>query len=141
MNRIRNGQSGFTLIEIMLVVVIIGILMTVVVVKLGGRQEDARKTAAGADVRAYGQALDLYELDNGFYPTTEQGLKALEAKPTTPPEPRNWKGYLQSGLRKDPWGTDYIYKYPSERRGTGYDLYSLGLDRVEGTEDDITNWK
>ena len=80
----HKSQSGFTLIEIMLVVVIIGILMTVVVVKLGGRQEEARITAAQADIRAYSQALDLYELDNGFYPTTEQGLKALETKPTTP---------------------------------------------------------
>ncbi|MCX7915968.1 MAG: type II secretion system major pseudopilin GspG, partial [Verrucomicrobiae bacterium] len=81
----RNRQHAFTLVEIMLVVVIIGILMTVVVVKLGGRQEEARITAAQADIRAYSQALDLYELDNGFYPTTEQGLAALVTKPTTPP--------------------------------------------------------
>ncbi len=137
----HKGQAAFTLIEIMLVVVIIGVLMTVVVVKLGGRQEEARLTAASADIRAYSQALDLYELDNGFYPTTEQGLKALETKPTTPPEPRNWKGYLQSGLRDDPWGKPYVYRYPSEKRGTGYDLYSLGPDMTDGTEDDITNWK
>ncbi len=141
MTRNRRLEAGFTLIEIMLVVVIIGILMAVVVVKLGGRQEEARVTAAQADIRAYGQALDLYELDNGNYPTTEQGLKALETKPTTPPEPRNWKGYLKNPVRNDPWGHPYVYKQPGEHNPTGYDLYSFGPDGVEGTEDDVTNWK
>ena len=83
----------------------------------------------------------LYELDNGFYPTTEQGLKALETKPTTPPEPLKWKGYLNSPLREDPWGKPYVYKYPGEKRTNGFDLYSFGPDGVEGTEDDVTNWK
>ena len=137
----QRSQAGFTLIEIMLVVVIIGILMTVAVVKFGGRTEQTQKTAARADIQAYSTALDLYELDNGQYPTTEQGLRALEGKPTAPPEPRNWKGYLKTPLRDDPWGKPYMYKNPGERASAGYDLYSHGPDGVEGTEDDVTNWK
>jgi general secretion pathway protein G len=139
----KTRQEGFTLIEIMLVVVIIGILMTIVVVKLGGRQEQARVTAAQADIRAYSMALNLFELDTGSYPTTEQGLQALITQPTTPPTVNNWKGpYIESGqLHKDPWGNDYLYKYPGEKKPHGFDLYSFGPNRVEGGDDDITNWQ
>jgi general secretion pathway protein G len=136
----RDSRSAFTLIEIMLVVVIIGILMTVVVVKLGGQQEVARINAAKADIRNYSTALSLFELDNGFYPTTEQGLNALVTKPTIPPEPSNWKEYLDSPVRPDPWGTPYAYKCPGDHKQRGFDLSSAGPNKVFGDEDDITNW-
>lgn len=137
----RKLQTGFTLIEIMLVVVIIGVLMSIVAVKYGGQQEKARVNAARAEVRNYSTALGLYELDNGNYPTTEQGLKALETKPASPPEPKNWRRYLDSPVKDDPWGNAYLYKCPGEQRPDAYDLYSRGPDSVEGNEDDIANWK
>jgi len=137
----RRAQAGFTLIEIMLVVVIIGILMTIVAVKYGGQQERARVNAAKADIKNYGTALDLFELDNGFYPSTEQGLQALVTKPGSAPEPINWKGpYLSTPVRDDPWGNAYVYKYPGSA-GASYDLCSFGPNRVGGDEDDICNYK
>jgi general secretion pathway protein G len=141
MNRInRTGQAGFTLIEIMLVVVIMGILMTVAVVKLGGKTRDAQITAARADIKAYSTALSLFELDNGFYPTTEQGLAALVVKPATPPEPLRWKTYLETPVRPDPWGSHYLYKCPGDRKPDGYDLSSAGPNGIPGDGDDVTNW-
>lgn len=137
----RKQQAGFTLIEIMLVVVIIGVLMGIVAVKYGGQQEKARVNATLAEIRNYGTALGLYELDNGNYPTTEQGLRALETKPTSPPEPKNWRRYLDSPVKNDPWGNPYLYKNPGDKRADAYDLSSRGPDGQEGTEDDIANWK
>ena len=139
----RRHQAGFTLIEIMLVVVIIGILMTVVVVKFGGRQEEARVNASKADIKNYSTALDLFELDNGFYPSTEQGLQALITQPTVAPAPINWKGpYLQTqNLRPDPWGNPYVYKYPGDHVANSYDLCSFGPNKVGGDDDDICNYK
>jgi general secretion pathway protein G len=139
----HRQQAGFTLIEIMLVVVIIGILMTVVVVKFGGRQEEARINAARADIKNYSTALDLFELDNGFYPSTEQGLQALISRTSIAPEPINWKGpYLQTQtLRSDPWGNPYVYKFPGDHVANSYDLCSFGPGKVGGDEDDICNYK
>jgi general secretion pathway protein G len=136
----RHSQAGFTLIEIMLVVVIIGILMTIVVVKLGGRQEEARINAAKADIKNFSTMLGLFELDNGSYPSTEQGLQALI---TQPANALNWKGpYIESNsIHNDPWGHPYIYKYPGEKRPFSYDLYSYGPNGVEGGDDDIANWQ
>jgi general secretion pathway protein G len=136
----RHSQSGFTLIEIMLVVVIIGILMTIVVVKFGGRQEEARINAARADLKSYGTALGLFELDTGAYPNTEQGLQALITQPSNS---TGWKGpYIESNtLRNDPWGNPYVYKFPGEKRPFSYDLYSFGPNKVEGGDDDIGNWQ
>ncbi|MBI4436823.1 MAG: type II secretion system major pseudopilin GspG [Candidatus Omnitrophica bacterium] len=142
---ISNGvnEKGFTFIEIMAVVVIISILVAFVAPRLIGRTEDAKRQAARADIEAnLALALDLYALDNGGYPTTEQGLAALRAKPATPPIPENWKGpYLKKGLPKDPWGRPYLYRYPGELNKEDYDLYSYGTDGVEGGEDDIVNWE
>src|SRR5690348_4914817 len=103
-------QSGFTLIEVMVVVVILGILAAIIVPRIMSRPEQARMVKVKQDIMAIQSALDLYKLDNGFYPSTDQGLQALVTKPTTAPTPRNWKsdGYLQD-VPTDPWGEAYQY--------------------------------
>lgn len=144
----RRRTQGFTLIELLLVVVIIGILAAIVVPKLAGRSEDARNAKAKADMAAFRTGLSAYEVDNGRYPMTEQGLAALLFKPAGAPEPRNWKGpYVEgetdpanpSRLRvpRDPWGNEYLYICPGQRNPTGYDLSSAGSDGVPGSADDI----
>ncbi|MEW8270544.1 MAG: type II secretion system protein GspG [gamma proteobacterium symbiont of Stewartia floridana] len=129
---------GFTLIEVMVVVVILSILAAIVVPKIMDRPEQARVTKAKSDIRALEAALNLYRLDNMIYPTTEQGLEALVSKPTDSPEPRNWKegGYLDR-LPSDPWGNGYLYLSPGTH-GT-VDIYTSGLD-MQSTDDDIGNW-
>ena len=143
MNKRLNSRAGFTLLEILLVVIIIGMLVGVAVVKLGGKAKEALVTATRDQIHNYESAFDLYELDNGFTPTTEQGLQALITQPSTPPVPNNWKGpYLKPPvIRKDPWGHDYIYKNPGQHNTSGYDLYTPGPDGIEGNEDDIGNWQ
>ncbi|MEH6564818.1 MAG: type II secretion system major pseudopilin GspG [Halopseudomonas sp.] len=139
----RAAQRGFTLIEIMVVVVILGILAAVVVPRVMDRPDQARTTKAQSDIRALESALNLYRLDNFNYPTTEQGLNALVRMPTGQNAPRNWRtgGYLDR-LQKDPWGNDYQYQTPG-RDGRMFDLYSLGADGSPGGTDanmDIGNW-
>lgn len=136
-------QHGFTLIEIMVVIVIIGILATLVVPKVMGRPDEARVISAKHDVATLVQALKLYKLDNGRYPTTEQGLNALAQKPSTDPTPMNWKvgGYLDK-LPQDPWGHPYQYASPGTHNNE-VDVYSLGADSKPGGQDndsDIGNW-
>ncbi len=128
------NQKGFTLIEILLVVVIIGILVALAAPRLAGRSEEARIQAAGADLEGgIALALDLYEMDNGRYP-----LK-LDDLTEKPPTAAHWKGpYLKRGLPKDPWGEAYLYRYPGQG-SAGYDLLSKGPDQQEGTADDIRN--
>ncbi len=138
----RNRQSGFTLIEIMVVVVIIGILASVVVPRIMDNPDKARTAKAKNDIQALGSALDLYRLDNYVYPTTDQGLDALVSQPTASPEPPNWKqgGYIKK-LNKDPWGNEYLYLSPGEHGET--DIYSLGADGApggEGPNKDIGSW-
>jgi general secretion pathway protein G len=133
---------GFTLIEVLVVVAILGILAAIVVPQLMGRPDEARKVAAKADIGAIVQSLKLYRLDNGFYPSTDQGLAALVQRPTTNPVPGNWKqgGYLER-LPKDPWGGDYQYLSPGVKGEI--DVFSLGADRARGGEGnaaDIGNW-
>ena len=141
---IIKNKRGFTLIEIMLVVIIIGILVAMVVPNFAGRGEQARRAAAQADIEAnLAAALDLYELDNGRYPTTEQGLPALLQEPSSTPVPTNWSGpYLKKkkSLPQDPWNKPYVYLSPGIHNVDDYDLSSLGSDGVE-SQDDITNWK
>lgn len=121
--------AGFTLIEILVVVVIIGILGAVIVPNLLGRPDQARVTAAESDLRNLGNALDIYRLDNFQYPSTEQGLEALVQRPSGFPEPKNYnpEGYIKT-LPTDPWGSPYVY----ERTANGFALYSLGADGSEG---------
>jgi general secretion pathway protein G len=135
-------QSGFTLIEIMVVVIIIGLLAAVVVPQFLGRVDDARVAKAKQDIQAMQTALTMFKLDNYVYPTTEMGLKALAQKPDSPTI-KNWRagGYLQH-VNKDPWGNDYVYLNPGTHGGD-YDLYSLGADGQPGGEKynaDIGNW-
>ncbi|MHB9101486.1 MAG: type II secretion system major pseudopilin GspG [Sulfuricella sp.] len=140
--KIGRRQRGFTLIEIMVVVVILGILAALVVPKVMSRPDEARIVAAKQDIQALAQALKLYRLDNQRYPTSEQGLQALVQKPTTAPLPPNWKpgGYLDR-LPKDPWGHPYLYLNPGLRGEI--DILSYGADGAsggEGNDADIGSW-
>ncbi|MDD5670589.1 MAG: type II secretion system major pseudopilin GspG [Candidatus Omnitrophica bacterium] len=139
----HHNVKGFTLIEILLVVIIIGTLSMMVLPRLTGRSEQARKAAAKADIEVnIATALKLYELDNGFFPTTEQALKALLAQPTTPPVPQNWNGPYLEKKPVDPWGRPYQYEAPGTHRPHDYDLYSLGRNpKPDATEDNIINWQ
>ena len=139
--RIR-GQRGFTLLEIMVVVVILGILAALVVPKIISRPDEARVIAAKQDIASLMQAFKLYRLDNQRYPTTEQGLQALLTKPTAAPIPLNWKvgGYVER-LPKDPWGNPYQYLNPGVRGEI--DVFSYGADGApggEGNDADIGSW-
>ncbi len=139
----KNTVSrGFTLIEIMVVVVILGILAAIVVPKVMDRPDQARMTRAKQDVRALEAALNLYKLDNYRYPTTDQGLEALVSKPDTPPEAKNWKkgGYMDR-LPLDPWLNTYVYLSPGVHGNI--DIMTYGADGQPGGEDadaDIGNW-
>ena len=135
-------KRGFSLIEIILVVIIIATLSAMVVPRLTGRSEQARQAAAKADIEVnIPTALKLYELDNGFLPTTDQGLNALLQKPTTTPMPENWNGPYLEKLPVDPWGRPYQYLSPGTNRPHDYDLSSLGKDpKPDAASDDIVNW-
>ena len=126
-----RGRRGFTLLEVMVVMFILGLLATLVAPKIMGRAEDARRTKAIADMKGIEQALNLYRLDGGGYPTTEQGLEALVRKPERPPLPRAWNpnGYLER-VPLDPWGHPYVYLGDGGR----FTLKSYGADGVEGGE-------
>jgi len=133
-------QRGFTLVEIMVVVVILGILAVLIVPRVVGRTDEARAVAAKQDVATLMQALRLYRLDNGRYPTNEQGLGALVEKPAREPVPSNWKPYLDK-LPKDPWGNVYQYLHPGVRGEI--DVFSLGADAQpggSGADADVGSW-
>lgn len=133
-----HNKKGFTLIELMLVVIIIGVLVSMVVPRLVGRSEEARVSAAKADIHAnISVALDLFELDNGRYPTTEEGLSSLRTKPASA---INWKGPYLKREPQDPWGSPYMYRSPGDYN-PDYDLYSYGPDGKEGGGDDVSNWE
>ena len=140
--RIRLRYHGFTLIEMMIVIVIMGILASLIVPKIMGRPDQARVIAAKQDIASVLQALKLYKLDNQRYPTTDQGLQALVNKPTSSPIPPNWKGsgYLDK-LPIDPWGNPYQYLFPGVH--SELDVFSFGVDGAaggEGNDADIGSW-
>jgi len=135
-------KKGFTLIELMIVVIIIAALSAMVVPRLSNRSEQAKITVADADINSnIGLALKLYKLDNGRYPTTGQGLKALLSKPSSSPTPNNWNGPYLETKPLDPWKVEYAYKSPGANNTSSYDLYSFGPDGIENNEDDIKNWE
>jgi general secretion pathway protein G len=139
-----NNRGGFTLIEIMVVIVILAMLAALVGPKLMGRTDDAKVKTTGIQLKGLESALKLYKLDNGSYPSTEQGLGALVAKPTVGIIPKSYKdgGYLESkAVPKDAWGNDFLYVSPGEHGD--YDLFSYGSDGAKGGEGknaDITSW-
>jgi len=134
--RAYQQTQGFTLIEVMVVVVILGILAAIIIPNIMSRPEQARIVKAKQDILAIQSALDLYKLDNGFYPSTDQGLPALVTKPSIPPVPRNWKseGYLHE-IPKDPWGETYQYLNDNEQLR----IFSYGPSGKEGNSE-IGNW-
>jgi general secretion pathway protein G len=143
----RRGSSrrGFTLIEILVVITVIGLLAALVGPRILGRVSEAKSATGKAQLEMLSVALDNYRLDNGSYPTTEQGLAALQEKPTRDPAPLNWRGpYLKRNIPADPWGRPYVYRSPGEHDPGGNDLSSLGKDGQpggQGEDADITSWK
>jgi len=138
--RLALRQAGFTLIELMVVIMILGVLAALVVPRVMNRPDEARVVAARQDIAQVMQALKLYRLDNSRYPTTEQGLQALVVRPTSGPLPTNWKSYLEK-LPNDPWGRPYQYLSPGVRGEI--DVFSLGADGQAGgtgVEADIGSW-
>jgi general secretion pathway protein G len=137
--RVSNKQQGFTLLEIMVVIVILGVLSAMIVPNLLGNKEKADQQKVVSDIIALENSLDMYKLDNSRYPTTDQGLEALISKPSGSPEPRNYRedGYLKR-LPTDPWGNPYLLTSPGEKGNI--DIFSVGPDGEEGTDDDIGNW-
>ena len=144
MRKTLRESRGFTLIELMVVIVILSILAAIVGPKLIGRSDDAKIADAKVQIRNFETGLKLYKLDNGVYPTTDQGLSALVTKPTTGQIPKNYRsdGYLENkNVPKDPWGNDYVYVAPGEHGD--YDLYSFGADGArggDGKDADIQSW-
>ena len=134
-----EAEAGFTLIEIMVVIIILGLLATLVIPNITGYTEKAKREKSRADITSLEGALDLFRADNGFYPTTEQGLEALVNKPTTGRIPIKWieGGYFKKGLPIDPWGNRYVYFSPG-RRGESYEIVALGADGQE-SEDDLSS--
>lgn len=140
MKRLARSQAGFTLLEIMLVVMIIALLAGAAIWGMKDNVGVARDARAKGDLNSITTALMMYQAANGHFPSTEQGLKALVTKPTTEPRPRQWR-QLMKEVPLDPWQVEYRYERPGTRSQDGYDLYSSGADNQPNTSDDIGNWK
>jgi len=135
----KTQTAGFTLFEIMLVVVIIVLLGGAAINYMGGNLGIAQETRTRTDLQTISTQLKIYQAMNGFYPTTEQGLNALIAEPTTNPKPAQWRQLMEK-MPVDPWGNNYFYVSPGKRNPNSFDLYSAGPDRKPDTDDDIGNW-
>ena len=134
----RARRAAFSLVELLLVLVILAVLAALVVPKFTGRSEQARVTAAGQDIARLEVVFDTFEIDNGRYPSSEEGFQVLYEQPA---DADTWHGpYIKRGIPVDPWKNEYIYQYPGRYNENGFDLYSLGPDGQEGSEDDVTNW-
>jgi general secretion pathway protein G len=133
----RRHSEAFTLIELLLVIVIIGVLAAVVVPKFAGRTEQARVAAAKSQIANFETALDAFEVDNGYYPKGKGGLNDLVVQPKDAP---NWHGPYVKEIPNDPWGQAYIYDYPGKHNASTYDIMSMGPDGRVGGDDDITSW-
>src|SRR5437867_1282026 len=132
-------RRAFTLIELLLVLVILGILAAIVVPKFAGRTEQAKQAAAVSQIAVFGTALDAFEVDNGYYPKGKNGLVDLVQQPR---DAQSWRGpYLKSEIPLDPWGHPYIYECPGKHNPTSYDVMSVGPDGRANSEDDVCNWQ
>lgn len=134
----KRNIRGFTFLEVIVVVAILILLATIVIVNYSGRVKQANYDAAKLQINEISKALEIYKIDNGFYPTTEQGLKALVEKPEVEPIPKKWRESYMDSVPKDPWGNEYVYIYPGSHE-KNFDLFSYGEDGVE-SEDDVVNW-
>lgn len=133
----RPLQQAFTLVEMLLVLVIIGTLAAIVVPKVVGRGDDARRKSAAAQIANFSTALDAFEIDNGYFPRGSEGMNELVEAPR---DAQNWKGPYLPKIPMDPWGIPYMYEYPGRNSANSYDLSSAGPDKQPGNEDDITSW-
>jgi general secretion pathway protein G len=140
-----HGRAGFTLLEMMAVVMIIGLLMTLIGTQVAERIDGARVTTTQAKIKQLEQALEMYKMDNARYPSTEQGLMALVEKPSGDPEPKRWQvgGYVKRDMLQDAWQEDFQYESPGTNNPRSFDLWSLGADAApggEGNDGDLGNW-
>ena len=140
-----GGRRGFTLIEVLVVILVLGVLAGLVVPNVFSHVSTAKRAAARSQIELLGAALDAYRLDNGMYPSTEQGLEALRREPLMEPRPPNWHGpYLRKEVPNDPWGRPYIYRSPGLATSWGYDLLTYGRDGREGgtgEDADVKSWE
>jgi general secretion pathway protein G len=141
MSRLPRRRGGFTLIEVLLVLVILVVLASLAVVAYGPIKRRADINSAKSQIGLFGTPLEMYQITVGIYPTTAQGLAALRTRPADLANPAKWDGpYLSSPIPLDPWGNPYRYSYPGLRNPDKYDVWSVGPDGINGTEDDVGNW-
>ena len=140
--RSKQRQSGFTLLEMILVVSIIALLLAAAINKMGGALDFGKEVRVKGDIQSVSNALRMYNAQNGFYPTTEQGLKALVVQPSSEPRPRQWRcAFEDSKVPRDPWDNEYNYACPGKHNPKSFDIFSSGPDRIANTPDDIGNWE